>query len=269
MLLSISHRTAYRYDNPVAGGLMRVRLTPRTSPHQQVLDWRLDIEGGTQQLDYLDHHGNAVVLVEAEPDTTAVDVTAAGRVETADDGGVMAVHRGFAPLWLFARPTELTEAGAAVIALAEAAQIGTDDPVAGLHRLTNAIADAVAYVTGHTNAATTAEEAAQGGVGVCQDHAHILIGAVRHLGRPARYVSGYLLMDGQDEQAASHGWAEVWVDDLGWLGLDVSNRISPDERYVRLATGLDYRDVAPIAGVRRGASTESMNVSISVTQQQQ
>ena len=115
-------------------------------------------------------------------------------------------------------------------------------------------------------AESTAEDALAAGRGVCQDHAHVFVAAARHLGHPARYVSGYLMLDDRVEQDASHAWAEVWIEGLGWVGFDVSNGISPDERYVGVARGLDYRDAAPISGVRFGSGEEELHVSVQVQQ---
>ena len=84
---------------------------------------------------------------------------------------------------------------------------------------------------------------------------------------PARYVSGYLMLDDGPVQDASHAWAEAHVDGIGWIGFDVSNAISPDARYVRVATGLDYLDAAPISGLRFGPGSETLNVDIEVQQQ--
>ena len=86
------------------------------------------------------------------------------------------------------------------------------------------------------------------------------------MGIPARYVSGYLMMNDRVEQDASHAWAEVHLEDIGWIGFDVSNGISPDERYVRVATGLDYREAAPVSGMRFGDAGESLIVSLQVQQ---
>ena len=94
----------------------------------------------------------------------------------------------------------------------------------------------------------------------------IFIAAARQLGIPARYVSGYLLRNDIVSQEASHAWAEAYVDGLGWVGFDVSNGVSPDERYVRLAIGLDSYDAAPIRGVRMGGTNESMLVSLQIQQ---
>ena len=112
----------------------------------------------------------------------------------------------------------------------------------------------------------SAEEALAAGHGVCQDHAQIFIGAARLLGFPARYVSGYLFMENNVEQEASHGWAEAYVDGLGWVGFDVANGISPDERYIRVATGLDYKEAAPVSGMRFGDGGEAMTVTLQVQQ---
>ena len=93
-----------------------------------------------------------------------------------------------------------------------------------------------------------------------------MIAAARLLGYPARYVSGYLLMDGQTHQDATHAWCEIWTKGLGWVGFDVSNGISPDARYVRVATGRDYADAAPILGIRHGQGAENLHVSLQVQQ---
>jgi transglutaminase-like putative cysteine protease len=86
-------------------------------------------------------------------------------------------------------------------------------------------------------------------------------------GFPARYVSGYLMTDDRVEQDASHAWAEAHLDGLGRVGFDVSNAISPDARYVRVATGLDHDGAASISGMRFGVGSENMRVELQVEQQ--
>ena len=136
-----------------------------------------------------------------------------------------------------------------------------------LHNLSTTISERVGYETGQTHVNTTAEEAAAAARGVCQDHAQIFISAARTIDVPARYVSGYLMMNDRTEQEATHAWAEAWVQGLGWVGFDVSNGISPDPRYVRVATGRDYRDAAPITGISFGPAAEQLTVSLAVEQQ--
>jgi transglutaminase-like putative cysteine protease len=130
------------------------------------------------------------------------------------------------------------------------------------------IAEAVTYELGASEPDWTAETAVTEGRGVCQDHAHVFIACARELKLPARYVSGYLLMDDRTEQDAMHAWAEVHLQGLGWVGFDVSNCICPDTRYVRVATGLDYSEAAPVTGTRIGGTDEHLTVQIEVAQQQ-
>jgi len=185
-----------------------------------------------------------------------------------DRHGVVGGHAGFAPLWLFCEPTPLTAAGNHVRQLASRVRAETAEmeEIPALHALAGEIARVVRYETGQTHSQTTAEMALSAGHGVCQDHAHIMIAVARQLGRPARYVSGYLFMDGQEAQDASHAWCEVWTEALGWVGFDVSNGISPDARYVRVATGRDYTDAAPIMGIRQGPGQEALHVCLQVQQ---
>ena len=126
---------------------------------------------------------------------------------------------------------------------------------------------AIAYEVGASHPGWGAEEAIAAGRGVCQDHAHVFIACARLAEIPARYVSGYLLLDDRTGQDAMHAWVEAHVEGLGWVGFDVSNGIAPDTRYVRVATGLDYADAAPVSGMRIGGAAEALDVRIDVSQQ--
>ena len=169
-------------------------------------------------------------------------------------------------MWLFERPTPMTRAGKAVRDLARS--IPAAEPLERLHHLSAAVRAAVRYDTQASETGWTAEQALEAGAGVCQDHSHVFLAAARHLGIPVRYVSGYLMMNDRISQEAMHAWAEAHVDGLGWVGFDVSNGISPDTRYVRVATGLDYAEAAPVSGHRFGGAGERLTVSVDVAQQQ-
>lgn len=264
MRLTINHVTDYSYGAPVPYALQRVRLTPKSGPGQTVLHWASEVEGAVPEVEYDDHYGNHVQLLSVSPDTRSIRITVSGEVETEDRHGVAGPHVGFTPLWLFRRETRMTRAAKNVRDLARSVDDGPK--LETLHALNAAIREAVAYEIGTTHATTTAEEALENGSGVCQDHAHIFLAAARYLDFPARYVSGYLKMDDRTEQVATHAWAEAFVEGLGWVGFDASNGISPDERYVRIATGLDYAEAAPTSGIRLGNAEETLAVSITVEQ---
>jgi len=181
---------------------------------------------------------------------------------------VVGPQTGFMPLWLFLKPTPLTTPGPRVRALASRFKLGgVGSDIEVLHELSHAVRAAVAYETGQTTVATNAEQALEIGKGVCQDHAHVFIAAARLLGLPARYVSGYLLLDEGTVQQAGHAWAEAHVPGLGWVGFDPSNEICPDNRYVRVAVGADYTEAAPVTSLTQGGDAGAMSVALDVAQQ--
>ena len=262
MRLKISHTTEYLYEEPVAYALQRLRLHPQSSHAQTVLNWSLSVEGAKVEAGYNDQFGNRVDLVSIEGGEHTIRITASGEVETIDRAGVLGPHHGFVPLWLYLRETDRTKPGKLIKELARG--VTGDSELAQMHALMELIHTTVEYKPGSTSAETTAEQALEAKAGVCQDHAHIFVSAARFLKLPARYVSGYLMMEDRIEQTATHAWAEVHIQGLGWVGFDAANDVCPDTRYVRLASGLDYRDAAPISGIVTGRTAETMSVSIKV-----
>ncbi len=267
MYLTISHTTRYRYERPPEHGLQRVRLIPRSGPSQTVRKWAVSTTGATVEAEYDDHYGNRVMLLSIDPDGRVLEVGVRGEVETVDRTGMLGPHRASLPLWVYRRETDLTAPGEGVAALTAAFEGYDGNGLSLLHALSARIADAVAYRKDETDAATTAEDALAQGSGVCQDQAHVFLAAARALGFPARYVGGYLSMDDRVEQEAGHAWAEAHVEGLGWIGFDISNRMCPDDRYVRVATGLDYHEAAPVAGLSFGGAGESLEVTVQVQRQ--
>lgn len=267
MRLRVEHTTRYLYDSPVAYALQQLKLEPKERPGQQLIhDWSIEVDGGERQLHYTDHHGNGVDLIAVQGGAKELVIRCAGEVELVTWDGVIGAHRGAMPLWTFLRPTPLTRASRGVRALT--AQLGRDyaSDIERAHALSALIVDRLPYRIGVTRAETSAEQALAGAGGVCQDHAHIFIAAMRHLGHPARYVSGYLMMNDRTQQDATHAWAEAHFEHIGWIGFDVSNGHSPDQRYIRVATGLDYHDAAPVRGMRYGAAQENLVVQLQVQQ---
>lgn len=268
MRLKISHVTTYSYDSPDHYALLQLRVTPAAAHGQTVVEWASTITGGTKQLSFQDQFANHVDLVLVDRDATTVEVRSEGVIDTQDRAGVIGKNSGLAPVWLYTATTPATTLGPNLRKLVtQTRKLEVDSDLQRMHRLSAIILDMVPWHTGSTDSMTTAETALDAAKGVCQDHAHIMIAVARALGYPARYVSGYLFMDGHTEQDASHAWCEIFLDPLGWVGFDVSNGISPDDRYVRVALGMDYADAAPIHGHRMGSGAEAMNVRLQVARQ--
>jgi transglutaminase-like putative cysteine protease len=267
MLLSVRHITRYRYAEPVSYSIQCLRLTPLSFMGQRVLDWQVRGGGANPALQFRDGFGNIVHLLTVNARHEELVIEAGGTVETQDCNGVVSDLTKSAPPRVFLRETTQTKPDGAIRALAGSAD--GNDTLDKLHALLDAVRDRVEYVPGATHTHTSAAEALADGKGVCQDHAHIFIAAARTLAIPARYVTGYLVLDEEGAAEAHHAWAEAWVEGLGWVGFDVANRVCPTDRYVRLAAGLDAGYAAPIVGSRRGGETETLDVSVTVQQQQQ
>lgn len=268
MRLTVDHVTRYRYDAPARSVVQSHRLTPSAFAGQKVLDWEVTVEGGTRGARHRDGAGDVVQGWTVAGPVSEVTVHVRGTVETEDLAGVLRGHRETVAPDCYLRETAPTAVDVALGKLADG--VSAPDPLSLAHALSAAVSDAIAYRPGVTHAHTTAAEALALGEGVCQDHAHALIACARHRGIPARYVSGYLFADaaGQAHEAA-HAWAELHVAGLGWVGFDPANRCCPDARYIRLGSGFDAQDAAPIRGIARGAGREDMDVTVAVQQSAQ
>jgi len=265
MRLTVNHVTRYRYDTAVTSVVQSHRLTPSTFAGQRLIDWEVSIAGGTKGALHRDGAGDLVQGWTIAGPVDEVVVKVMGTVETEDLAGVLRGHRETVMPDCYLRDTRATRVDAGLNALANG--ITAADGLGLAHALSAAVAGAIAYRPGVTHARTTAAEALALGEGVCQDHAHALIACARARGVPGRYVSGYLFAteDGSAHEAA-HAWAELHVAGLGWVGFDPANRCCADDRYIRLGSGLDAQDAAPIRGISRGAGREAMDVTVAILQ---
>lgn len=268
MRLQIRHETRYRYDSPVARTFQALRLTPRAHDGQEVVRWRVVPPAGANLVPGEDAYGNAVDMLTLERPHEVLTILVEGEVTTRDTAGVVTGTTERFPPAFYLRPSPLAGTDPALRSLADAVAASAGSaPLALGHALMLAIRDRIDFQPGQTHTATTAAEALAAGTGVCQDHTHVFLACARHLGLPARYVGGYLMMaDGRVDQTAGHAWAEAFVDGLGWVGFDAANGICPTDHYVRVAMGLDYRDVAPVRGVRHGGGGEALEVAIRIGQ---
>lgn len=265
MRLSIAHTTRYAFKSPVSYGLQQVRKTPKSYRAQRVVAWSTELSGGKRELTFEDFHRNRVELISLQPDIDELIIRSEGEVEMTETHGIVGPHSGPAPLWLFRRQTKLTKPGRGTRSMIS--DVTGDEALDRLHALSALIAERVEYEKGSSEIGSSAEDVVASGKGVCQDHTHVFLTCARAMGFPARYVSGFLMLDASTHQDATHAWAEAHVEGLGWVGFDISNGISPDMRYVRVATGLDYMEAAPVTGMRIGGAEENLSVAVKVAQQ--
>jgi transglutaminase-like putative cysteine protease len=269
MRLHIRHETFYAYETPLSYSVQRLYLTPQSFDAQKVVEWKITAPGIEGALTYLDGFGNRVHLNTYQNIDHPVSVIAEGLVDVTDASGVVKNLPCPAPDSIFLRQTSATRPSPAILAMLEKINAKGRGNLDLLHALMTGIRTAVIYTIGVTDADTTAAEAFAAGRGVCQDHAHIFSGAVRHLGIPSRYVTGYLALEGGESATASHAWAEALLPDLGWVGFDPANGKCPTDHYVRVAGGIDAHGITPIRGSRKGGSAEEMRVEVNVEIAQQ
>ena len=230
------------------------RMTPATTANQTVWSSRVSIDPSAWSFSYTDYWGTNVTTFEVHERHERLTVHAQAVVETRGDdlawdterrvaendlGWAALLDRGvtdsMSEFLTFGRLTEPPEE------LADLAQDAADQParLAALD-ICALIAERVSYQQGSTNVTSTAAEVWEGGQGVCQDFSHLVIGALRSIGIPARYVSGYLHPARHAEPNAtvtgeSHSWVEWWCGT--WVAYDPTLLHRMSDSYVRVGHG--------------------------------
>lgn len=249
MRISIRHETRYDYGEPVAGVVMRLNLMPVSNNAQKIERWTVSVNGKPIERWIVNGYTDSEAVWRAAGRVESVTIVAQGDVRTTDTAGIIAPFVGEARPQLFLRATPLTGIDAAIMAFAERAR-SDQGPLATLHRLCDLVHEEIAYRADSTTVETTAAQALAQGTGVCQDQTHIFLASARHLGIPARYVTGYLRdPERPEDEHVSHAWAEAHVTGLGWVGFDATLGRCPMDGHVRICCGLDAADAAPIRGV--------------------
>ena len=265
MPLSIRHRTLYRYDPAVASAAMRVKLFPSRFDTQTPIEWTVTANGRTLAPEFRNGWGDEeATLILRGGGIAAVEIVAEGTVEIADAAGVVRGFRSALRPGACLRETPRTRADDALRALAAEAEAAEATPLGRAHALMALTAERVAYRPGSTDFGVAAAEALAAREGVCQDQTHVMIAAARACGWPARYVCGYFRSQKEEGSIATHAWAELWIDGLGWVGFDATHRICPTDDHVRLCAGLDAADAAPLRGHVEGQAEETLEAEVAV-----
>ena len=296
MLLEVVHETRYDYTRPVSLAHHLAHLQPLADTQQRLLSFDLSIEPAPEQSrDSCDAFGNAQRHFSLSRPHEELRVRATSRVEVAARFGGLQPQAS--PAWETLPKRLRYVAGAplepalefavpspyvprlAVLRDYAAPSFARGRPVAAvaLELMQRVHAD-FRYESRSTDIDTPLAQAFAQKRGVCQDFAHLLAGALRMWGVPARYVSGYLLtrpaagteaLIGAD---ASHAWVQVWCPGTpgvpaegpgaGWLDLDPTNDLVPMHSHVRVAIGRDFGDVTPLRGVVRGGGRHRLRVGV-------
>jgi len=277
MKLAVTHRSSFHYGMPVFDSANTLRLEPRVFPHQRTISSLVRVIPATRLRRFTDLFQNITHHFELPLPHSKLEIESRIRVEnmptiltdlvftaTPEDAKK---DRDREETWPFLQESRWVSRNQEIWRQA----IDLTSSIATLFDQATAIMNWIhhefRYEAGATNVDTHLEEAFRLRRGVCQDFTHVMLGLCRSIGIPARYVSGYLYNGPKDRligSQASHAWAEVHVAGFGWVGFDPTNNNIADQRYVKVAVGRDYQDVAPIMGSYRGASHCRLDVTVTV-----
>jgi transglutaminase-like putative cysteine protease len=281
MTYRTTHTTTYLYDQSVAQSISEARLTPRSFERQRVLEAHISVKPDFATLaTRTDYFGNQVTTIAVFGTHDRFIVTSTSVVEVgigpARDLPVIA--------WetvrdLLAVPAD-DQSLAASEFIFESPYVPLVKPVAeyarisftpgrplieALRELKHRIHDEFTYKPESTSIEVPLQELMEKRHGVCQDFAHVMIGAIRSVGLAARYISGYL-RSGEDVQGAeaSHAWVSAWVPGAGWVDFDPTNDVMPTDGHVTVGWGRDFGDVTPVKGVALGGGGQTVEVEVHV-----
>ncbi|HTW19969.1 MAG TPA: transglutaminase family protein [Mycobacteriales bacterium] len=274
--LEAVHRTVYRYETPVQSSYNEARMTPTTDLHQSTVNARFATLPVVPARRYWDYWGTQVIAFDITDPHDRLELTSTAVVETEaahepvrqagwDDLARPEIGDRFAELLA---PTPYTAEDDELDARAAELVAWHADPVDAVLAAAAWVHDSLSYQSGVTGVHTSAAEAWQARLGVCQDFAHVALVVLRAMGVPARYVSGYLHSQksaaiGERVRGESHAWIEAWTGE--WWGFDPTNDQQIGERHIGVARGRDYADVAPLRGVHSGGGAASLDVEVSLT----
>jgi transglutaminase-like putative cysteine protease len=285
-LLTIHHKTEYRYDRPVAFGEHRIMLRPRDGHDLRVLKGTLEIEPKPASLRWIhDVFGNSVAIATFEARAKTLTFSNTATVEhnpaeefalTADDTAYfypfLYNDEEFPDLVQFITPQYGDPDGAlsawARGFLDEQGMTPTYNILSGM---THGIREAFTYRKRHEHGTQHPLDTLQTKSGTCRDYALFMIEALRRLGIAARFVSGYLFIPGDRAHGyvgggSTHAWVQVYLPSAGWIEFDPTNGIIGTRDLVRVAVARDPRQAIPLHGTYMGPADAfvGMNVSINV-----
>jgi transglutaminase-like putative cysteine protease len=279
MRLRIEHATGFAYPGDVGASYNEARMLPSSTDAQFVLSSQLDIDPPSSVNYYADYFGTRVAAFDVLAGHSALDISARSLVEVrprpiefADiswDRLTREGARSIATVEMLGQ-SRRTAPHAEVTEIARSIAAQHDNPGRAAHAIASAIGDAVEYMPGSTGVHSTAAEAWMQRKGVCQDITHITLGALREVGIPARYVSGYLHPSPHPEVGTavtgeSHAWIEWFSGD--WEGFDPTNGVEIGDRHVLVGRGRDYNDVPPLRGVYAGPFKSDLHVQVTITRE--
>ena len=263
MRARLIHQFDYRYTKPVLLGPHRFCLRPRPQGFQRLIDYRLEVTPDPSQLyDLLAAGGDTITRARFLGETRLLSVVATSEVETFTPPLIEACldpEMAQLPVPIGRLNPDLLsnlqgwlpngQHDAAAVDVAQEALMGSDGSSLNfLQQLIEIIQDRVKYTQRHVGPAWPAGRTLKERVGSCRDLAMLMIECCRSVGLPARFVSGYHLVEPKPERYDLHAWTEVYLQGAGWRGFDASGKGAVDERYIPVTSSSRSDLTAAVSG---------------------
>ena len=283
-LLTIHHKTEYRYKRPVAFGEHRIMLRPRDGHDLRMLSGSLKIVPEPMSLRWIhDVFGNSVAIATFDERAQTLSISSTATVEhnpaeefalTADDPAYfypfLYNDEEFLDLVQFITP-QYGDPDGELSAWARNF-LDAEGPTPTFHILsgmTHGIREAFTYRKRHEHGTQHPLDTLQTKSGTCRDYALFMIEALRRLGIAARFVSGYLFIPGDRAHGyvgggSTHAWVQVYLPSAGWIEFDPTNGIVGTRDLVRVAVARDPRQAVPLHGIYLGSADAFVGMDVSI-----
>jgi transglutaminase-like putative cysteine protease len=281
MLFHVIHATRYTYEVPVSHSLNEVRLIPRPLEAQAIQRSEIQVQPEPAFMYYRkDYYGNDISSFELFEKHDQLQITAESLVEVSAStaASIVPISWNAAQKAIAAQPDDATIEASEFIYnsphvsvtpqledYAQASFVPGRSLLDAVQDLTHRINTDFKYRPQSTSISTPLAEVMKLRRGVCQDFAHVMIGAVRAQRLAVRYVSGYIRPGPKVQGAqASHAWVSVFFPGTGWIGFDPTNDLMVSDNHITLAWGRDYADVTPVKGISLGGGSQTVQVEVYV-----
>ena len=292
MIYEIYHETKFDYANLVTFSHNIARLKPKNNSSQKLLEYSLKIEPNSYEtnefVDYFENTNNFMLIREAHKSLKVIATSKVERVlyEIKKEAYLLNTIKTtikelrqrlnsyhpddvLAKYFLFETesiPMPSTEIKEYILESFDENR----NIIEATNDFMSRIFNDFKFVSGFSDITTPIEVIFKEKKGVCQDFAQFAISALRSIGIPARYVSGYIQTippEGKEKLFgvdASHAWFSIYIPDFGWADFDPTNNKIPNEEYIILGYGRDYLDISPLKGVVQSSGNSLISVKVDV-----
>ena len=292
MIYNIYHKTEFRYQDSVSFSHNIARLKPKNTNYQKVLDFSMEISPEVyDSSEFIDMFGNTNTYMLIREPHQSLCVTGKSRIEIFPElmqGHIENIRKNSitygvaidrlskfniddldAKQYLF--ESDLIPNASIKIKKYILESFDKDrDVFEATQEFMARIFNDFEFVSGFSDITTPIEEIFEAKKGVCQDFAQFAISALRTIGLPAKYMSGYIeTLPAKGEKKlfgadASHAWFSVYIPNAGWIDFDPTNNIIPKDQHILLGSGKDYNDISPLKGVIYSSGNSNLSVMVDV-----